>query len=88
MPQLEGPTTKIYNYVLGEFGEKKKKEKKIEWQQLLAQVLIFKKKKVSPCCNIYCRVYKKQVDAHMQFYLILQMWGDTYNWTDTIGVKG
>ena len=23
MPQLEGPTTKIYNYVLGEFGEKK-----------------------------------------------------------------
>ena len=23
MPQLEGPTTKIYNYVLGGFGEKK-----------------------------------------------------------------
>ena len=23
MPQLEGPTTKIYNYVLGVFGEKK-----------------------------------------------------------------
>ena len=26
MPQLEGLTTKIYNYVLGEFGEKKKKK--------------------------------------------------------------
>ena len=25
MPQLEGPTTKIYNYVLGSFGEKKEK---------------------------------------------------------------
>ena len=22
MPQLEGPTTKVYNYVLGGFGEK------------------------------------------------------------------
>ena len=28
VPQLEGPTTKIYNYVLGGFGEKKQKEKK------------------------------------------------------------
>ena len=28
MPQLEGPTTKIYNYILGVFGEKKKKKKK------------------------------------------------------------
>ena len=28
MPQLEGPTTKIYDYVLGGFGEKKKKRKK------------------------------------------------------------
>ena len=28
MPQLEGPTTKIYNYVLGGFGEKKKKKKR------------------------------------------------------------
>ena len=27
MPQLEGSTTKIYNYVLGGFGEKKKKKK-------------------------------------------------------------
>ena len=29
MPQLEGPTTKIYNYVLGGFGDKKKKKKEI-----------------------------------------------------------
>ena len=28
MPQLEGPTTRIYNCVLGSFGEKKKKKKK------------------------------------------------------------
>ena len=27
MPQLEGPTTKIYNYVLGGFGEKEEKLK-------------------------------------------------------------
>ena len=27
MPQLEGPTTKIYNYVPGGFGEKKEKSK-------------------------------------------------------------
>ena len=29
MPQLEGPTTKIHNYVLGGFGEKKQKKKRI-----------------------------------------------------------
>ena len=28
MPQLEGPTTKIYNCVLGGLGEEKKAEKK------------------------------------------------------------
>ena len=28
MPQLEGPTTKICNYVLGGFGEKKAGKKK------------------------------------------------------------
>ena len=26
MPQLEGPTIKIYNYILGGFGEKKRKK--------------------------------------------------------------
>ena len=30
MPQLEEPTTKIYNYVLEGFGEKKQKEKKMQ----------------------------------------------------------
>ena len=46
MPQLEGPTTEIYSYVLGGFGEeKKKKKKKEDWQQMLAQVPIFKKRK-------------------------------------------
>ena len=46
MPQLEGPTTKIYNYVLWVFGEKKA-EKKEDWQQLLAQlpIFFFKKRK-------------------------------------------
>ena len=27
--EREGPTTRIYNYVLGGFGEKKKKKRKI-----------------------------------------------------------
>ena len=44
--ELEGATSRIYNYVLGGFGEKEKKEKIGEdWQQMLAQVPIFKKKK-------------------------------------------
>ena len=44
MPQLEGPATKIHNYVLGGLGEKKQRGKRKEdWQQLLAQVPIFKK---------------------------------------------
>ena len=47
MPRLEGPATKIYNYVPGGFSEIKQKKNK-DWQQLLAQVPIFKtKKKVS-----------------------------------------
>ena len=44
--ELEGLTTEIYNYVLGGCGEKKA-EKKKDWQQLLAQVPIFKKRKVT-----------------------------------------
>ena len=39
--QLEGPTTRECNYVLGGFGEKKKKK---DWQGMLALVPIFKKK--------------------------------------------
>ena len=46
MQQLEGPATKIYNYVLGGFREKKNEEKD-DWQQMLAQVPIFKKKNLS-----------------------------------------
>ena len=44
MAQPEGPTTRIHNYLLGGLGEKKKKEIKEDWQQMLAQVSIFKKK--------------------------------------------
>ena len=43
MPQPEEPTTKIYNYILGAFGEKKAEKQEKDWQQLLAQVPIFKK---------------------------------------------
>ena len=43
MAQPEGPTTRIYNYVLGGFEEKKKKKK--DWQEMSAQVPIFKKAK-------------------------------------------
>ena len=45
VPHLEGPTTKICNYILCGFGEKKQKKKDL--QQLLAQVPIFKKKSLT-----------------------------------------
>ena len=38
------PTTEIYNCVLGGFGEKKQEKNEEDWQQLLAQVPIYKKK--------------------------------------------
>ena len=42
MPQLEGPTATIYNYVPGGFGEKKKKIKNIILgSQLHGQVVKF-----------------------------------------------
>ena len=42
--QPDGPTTRIYNYVLGAFGEKEEEEEgKEDWQQMLAQVPILKK---------------------------------------------
>ena len=44
MPQLEGPTTRIYSNVLGIWGEEE--EKKEDWQQMLAQMPIFKKIKI------------------------------------------
>ena len=43
MPQLEGPTSKIYNYVQEGCGEKKQKKKRKDWQQL-AQAPIFNNK--------------------------------------------
>ena len=43
MPHLEGPATKIYNSVLGGVSERRRRGKR-DWQQLLAQVPIFKKK--------------------------------------------
>ena len=43
--QTEGRATGGYNYVLAGFGEKKKgKKEKKDWQQMLAQVPVFKKK--------------------------------------------
>ena len=42
MTQLEGPTIRIHNYVLGGFGERRKKEK--DWQQMLAQGQSLKEK--------------------------------------------
>ena len=43
MTQLEGPTAKIYNYVLGRFGEKKQKKKKIIIPLLISKgdILVF-----------------------------------------------
>ena len=57
MLRLEGHTTKIYNYVLGGFGVKKKKN---DWEQLLAEVPIFKKKKLElPRCLNVERAWKR-----------------------------
>ena len=55
MSQLEGPTTRIYNYVLGGFGEKKGKKK--DWPQMLAPVSIFKKKK--KCLGSHFRIQER-----------------------------
>ena len=43
MPQPEGPTTRIYNYVLGDFGEEKKKNKRLAADDSSGP--LFKKKK-------------------------------------------
>ena len=47
MPQLEGPTTKMYNYVLGGFGEKKKKNKKKRLATVVSSGANLKKKKIN-----------------------------------------
>ena len=44
--QPEGPTTRINNCILRDLGEKNKKKKNEDWEQMLAQVPIFKKKKI------------------------------------------
>ena len=51
MPQPETLTAGIYNYVLGDFGEKKKKKE--DWQQTIAQVPIFKKN------NNFLKIFKE-----------------------------
>ena len=66
MPQLEGPTTKkyiIYNYVLGGSGEKKQEKK--DWQQSLARVPIFKKKKQTRDEKL-----RSQVSKHISPYIL------------------
>ena len=60
--QPEALTTRIYDYVLGGFEEKnKKKKEEDDWQQLLAQVPIFKKRrfrillfKMPNILNVFC----------------------------------
>ena len=42
MEELEGPATIIYNYELGNFGEKENKKEE-DWQQMLAQGQSLKK---------------------------------------------
>ena len=46
MPQLEGLTARIYNCVLeGGWRRRRRGEEKEDWQQMLAQMLIFKREK-------------------------------------------
>ena len=62
IPQLEGPATKIYNYVRGGGrGWGDKAEKKRDWQQLLAQVPIFRKKRISGGLNM-CKMQHEKYD--------------------------
>ena len=67
MPQLEGPTTKTYNYVLGGFGEKKKEKKIKDWQQLLVQVPILKKKKKFCFTSFQLLILKKKIKRFFVF---------------------
>ena len=54
--QPEGPATRIYNCVLGDFGEKRKKRKKEDWQHKLAQVPKLRKRIVMGTIrHIVCR---------------------------------
>ena len=65
--QAEGPTTRMYNYVLGGFGEKKEKKKR--WATELAQVLIFKKKRT-------CRKWSLKIYSHRSLDLVWSLPSD------------
>ena len=65
--QLEGPTARIHNYVLGALGRRKKED----WQWMLARVPIFNKKnkviKINKQINKYLRTATKSVsDSHLK----------------------
>ena len=60
--QAEALRTRMYNYVLGGFGEKKKKKR--DWQQMLAQVPVFRKKKIESVISML-------TPPHRQVFLIL-----------------
>ena len=53
MPQLEGSTTKIYNYVLGRFGEKKQ----------------IKKKETGNSCQLRCQSLRKKKEKEQDINL-------------------
>ena len=66
--ELEGPTTRIYNYVLGGFGEKKG-EKEEDWQWILAQEPIFNNKKKKLSNNALINIWT---------YVVITYFLDTY----------
>ena len=71
MPQIEGLTTKIYNYVLRGFGEKKQEKKKEDRQPLFAQMPIFKKKEENTCDfqrqHIYTPTHNEHTSAEAKW---------------------
>ena len=70
--ELEGPTTRIYNYVLGGFGKKKKKKEE-RLAQMLAQDQSFQKEKKKSLadlrkCSTGVYIFPKMSDR-CTFYL-------------------
>ena len=71
-----GPTTRIYNYVLGNFGEKENKEE--DWQQMLAEVPILKKRNFIILLFQICHVFKKfykfgiALSSHLKFSHVVE----------------
>ena len=69
IPQLEGPATKIYNYVPGRgLGNKAEEKRKKDWQQLLAQVPIFTKKKKKTPNYIACYENTKSTEVPLSLH--------------------